>query len=69
MKLSEYIEGLQEFLDENGDMDVYYSRDDEGNGYQAVGYTGTKFFRYKGSSKYSPDLLQEEDIEEFDYIP
>lgn len=37
MKLREYLEELQEFVEtfpECLDMDVIYSRDDEGNGYQ-----------------------------------
>lgn len=69
MKLSEYIAGLQKFLDENGDMDAYYAADDEGNAYQQVAYAGSKLFRYKRSSTHRPDLMSEEDIEEFDYIP
>lgn len=37
MKLREYIEQLQKFAEMNPetlDMDVIYSRDDEGNGFQ-----------------------------------
>lgn len=34
MKISEMINNLQEFKDEHGDLDCWYSRDDEGNGYQ-----------------------------------
>jgi hypothetical protein len=42
MKLKDYIEALAEFAKEHPeslDMDVVYSRDDEGNGYQKVHYT------------------------------
>jgi hypothetical protein len=69
MLLSKYIEGLQKFLEENGDMDAYYASDDEGNSYQQVNYAGSKLFRYKDASEYRPDLLSEEDIEEYDYVP
>ena len=44
MKLSEYIAGLQAFLQENGDMDAYYAADDEGNAYQDVGFMGSLFY-------------------------
>jgi hypothetical protein len=74
MKLSEYIEGLQEFLEENEDMEVYYARDDEGNGYQRVGYTGTKMFILASEETtsikgiYNPDLYYEEDTEEYEDV-
>jgi hypothetical protein len=38
MKLSEYIEKLQEVLKEHGDQVVIYSADDEGNHYDEVHY-------------------------------
>ena len=45
MKLREYIEQLQKFAEANPetlDMDVIYSRDDEGNGFQEVHYAPSK---------------------------
>jgi hypothetical protein len=45
MKLREYIEQLQKFAEANPetlDMDVIYSRDDEGNGFQEVHYSPSK---------------------------
>ena len=45
MKLREYIEQLQNFAEANPetlDMDVIYSRDDEGNGFQEVHYAPSK---------------------------
>jgi len=45
MKLREYIEQLQKFAEMNPetlDMDVIYSRDDEGNGFQEVHYSPSK---------------------------
>lgn len=66
MKLSEYIEGLKKFPEENGDMDAYYSRDDEGNGYQEVYWSGTKMYLEKESDNpHRPDLYCEDDL---DYI-
>jgi len=47
MKLKEYIEQLQKFAEMNPetlDMDVIYSRDDEGNGFQQVHYAPSKGF-------------------------
>ena len=48
MKLSKYIEGLQQFLDNNGDLDVYYSSDDEGNAFYEMGW-------HSGSLYYLPE--------------
>jgi hypothetical protein len=45
MKLRQYLEELKEFAEtfpECLDMDVVYSRDDEGNGYQRVHYGPNK---------------------------
>jgi hypothetical protein len=45
MKLKEYIEQLQKFAQMNPetlDMDVIYSRDDEGNGFGQVHYAPSK---------------------------
>ena len=36
MKISEMIKNLQEFMAEHGDLECWYARDDEGNGYQRV---------------------------------
>jgi hypothetical protein len=47
MKLKEYIEQLQKFVEMNPEtleMDVIYSRDDEGNGFQEVHYAPSKGF-------------------------
>jgi hypothetical protein len=50
MKLSEYINQLQEFVKENpetSEFEVCYSIDDEGNGYNDVYYTPTIGYRDK----------------------
>ena len=44
MKLSEYIRGLQQFLEENGDLPCYYAADDEGNSYQEVSTTCERYW-------------------------
>jgi hypothetical protein len=75
MKLSEYIKGLTEFMSENGDMDVYYASDDEGNSYTRVGYSGSKFYLHPDDKKYRVDCVyQEEDMagygaEASDFVP
>lgn len=38
MKLSEYIQKLQVVLGESGDLECYYSCDDEGNGFYKVNF-------------------------------
>jgi hypothetical protein len=44
MKLSELITKLQEIRFDNGDLDVCYCKDDEGNEYSKVYYTPTVGF-------------------------
>ena len=54
MNLKEYIEQLQEFAKENQqalDLDVWYAKDDEGNGYQEV-YFSPSLKVYSESDKY-----------------
>ena len=47
MKLRKYIKSLKKFLKANGDMDCWYSIDDEGNGYETVYGAGTLFYKNK----------------------
>lgn len=64
MKLSEYIVGLQAFLQENGDMDAYYAADDEGNAYQDVGHAGSLFYLPEHEKdEWRPDLVGSDDEE------
>ena len=53
MKLSKYIQNLQDFLKTYGDHTVIYSRDDEGNGYQEVHYEPS--LGYFGEGEYIQD--------------
>ena len=44
MILSEYIKGLQETLEEHGDLEVVYATDDGGNFHHKVNWTGTPHY-------------------------
>ena len=59
MKVSEMIKNLQDFMEENGDIDCYYAVDDEGNDYKEVYYSPTLMYE----NPYG-DLYQVEEIEE-----
>jgi hypothetical protein len=64
MKLSTYIEKLQELLAENGDLQCIYSKDDEGNGYGTVNYSPS-LMRYDYDEREAYNLEEEkEDFEE-----
>lgn len=65
MKLSEYIKGLQEFLAKHGDLECFYSADDEGNNYQKVYYTGS-LLHTMNPEAYCPDMYCEEDLAEYE---
>ena len=69
MKLSKYISDLQSFLEKNGDMECIYAKDDEGNGYQKVGWSGSLYYtneldQYHIDTVYGPEDLQSEVIDE-----
>jgi len=67
MKLTEYIKGLQDLLEEHGDLDCYYAIDDEGNSYQKVNYNGElRYLLPEEKDDYSVEHLYGED--EFDYL-
>ncbi|MFA5625801.1 MAG: hypothetical protein WC966_12255 [Bradymonadales bacterium] len=62
MKLSEYIKGLQEVFEEHGDMDCYYSVDDEGNAYQQVNYNGEiRYLKPEEQDEYQVENLYDEE--------
>jgi len=68
MKLSKYIEQLNEFVKENPealDMKVIYSRDDEGNGYQEVGYGPSKYRLMEDDGEYESEENYNEMAEEW----
>ena len=58
MKISEMIKNLQEFMNEHGDIDCWYARDDEGNGFQRVSYDPSLFY----VDEHYGELLTDEDL-------
>lgn len=44
MKISKMIKNLQEFMEENGDLECWYSVDDEGNAYHPIYFTPSKYY-------------------------
>lgn len=66
MTLREYIEQLQNFALSNPetlDMDVIYSRDDEGNGFQEVHYSPSKGI-YEDNEFIASDQLEDYERDE-----
>jgi hypothetical protein len=63
MKLSEHIGMLQHLLEQSGDLDLIYSRDDEGNGYHPVNYLPSIMYVESDFRNYS-DAYSEDDFEE-----
>lgn len=61
MKISEMIKGLQEFMKDHGDLECWYAVDDEGNGYQEVHYTPSKYYVSEDGN-----VMQVEDLEEYE---
>ena len=61
MKLTKYIEKLQELLKEHGDLELIYSTDDEGNEYRKLHYDPC-IVNYI-ESDYC--IIHEEDLEEY----
>lgn len=61
MKLTKYIEKLQELLKEHGDLELIYSPDDEGNKYSKVHYEPS-LVNYIASDR---EVIHDDDLEEF----
>lgn len=62
MKLTKYIETLQELLKEHGDLELIYSTDDEGNEYRKLHYEPC-VVNYISSDNY---IIHEDDLEEWE---
>ena len=62
MKLTKYIEKLQELLNEHGDLELIYSSDDEGNNYSKVHYAPS-LVNYIASDR---EVIHDDDLEEWD---
>ena len=64
MKFKEYVANLVEMLEKNpkyADMETVYAADDEGNGFQVVGYEGTPG-NFDG--EYNGDFTPQDNFEE-----
>ncbi len=54
MKISELINNLQTFLEENGDLEAWYASDDEGNGFYPVFCEPSVLTEYEDGELESP---------------
>jgi hypothetical protein len=61
MKVSGMIKNLQDFMEENGDIDCYYAVDDEGNDYKEVYYKPTLMLENSYGDLYSVKEIEEDD--------
>lgn len=61
MKISEMIKNLQEFMAEHGDLDCWYARDDEGNGYQQVYFAPSRYYVNEYNEVYTQEDWDEAD--------
>ena len=61
MKLKEYIENLQAIYAKEGDLELIYSKDDEGNYFSTVGQEATVMYCYNHGEI---DPIHTNDIEE-----
>lgn len=75
MKLTEYIAYLQEFLDTEGDLELIYTVDDEGNGYNYIQFgpelayikTSETGFISPDEIKFEDNFEEDEDLNKSDY--
>lgn len=61
MKISEMIKNLEAVMLANGDLEVWYAEDDEGNGYHPIYFTPSVYY----ANQYG-EVFQEEDLEDED---
>ncbi len=64
MKLNNYIKKLQEIQTYYGDLELIYAKDDEGNGYNEVGYFPEMVYYNKVDKELIPKACIEEYVEE-----
>lgn len=69
MKVSEMIKNLQEFMEENGDLDCYYAVDDEGNEYNEIYYNPSKYYINEDGNVMQLEDLEEEELRIEDVKP
>jgi hypothetical protein len=61
MKISEMIKNLEAVMLANGDIEVWYAVDDEGNAYHPIYFNPSVYY----ANEYG-DVFQEEDLEDED---
>ena len=61
MTISEMIKNLEAVMAANGDIEVWYAVDDEGNAYHPIYFTPSVYY----VNQYG-DMYQEEDLEDED---
>ena len=59
MKISEMIENLQKFMEEHGDLECWYTKDDEGNGYQAIYFKPSFMYANEDGDVFDEEVLDE----------
>lgn len=69
MKISEMIKNLEEFKAEHGDLDCWYAKDDEGNGYQEVYFDPSLRYVDEDDEVYDEERLEEYEIDTEDVTP
>jgi hypothetical protein len=70
MKLSKYIEELNLLLEKHGDLQCYYAKDDEGNGFNELINDGTVMYKGKDDNtvQYIDLYNIDEDEEELEML-
>lgn len=68
MKVSEMIKNLQEFMAENGDLDCWYAEDDEGNGYDKVHFSPSKYYVDEHGIIYTDADFDEVDADDIEWL-
>ena len=65
MKISEMIKNLNKFMEEHGDVDCWYAKDDEGNGYQEVYFEPSLYYLDEEQEVHHPADVEyyDEDVE------
>lgn len=66
MKASTLVAKLQELIETNGDLDLIYAKDDEGNGYDTISFSPSLFMRVDHNEYMCKSLTEECGIE---FIP
>lgn len=58
MKISKMIKNLQEFMAQHGDLECWYSEDDEGNAYHPIYFAPSEYYADKDGEVYQYEDLE-----------